>query len=78
MSGEKTPTLCHSIPAFRSLENLWSILAENNPEWENFIRPGIDKLEEYEERLPDVHILAMGEIKSNSFWIIKFYKKDSN
>jgi hypothetical protein len=68
LSGENTPTLCHSIPAFRSLENLWNVLAAENPEWEEFIQPGINKLEEYEERLPDVHILAMGEIESNSFW----------
>jgi hypothetical protein len=68
LSGENTPTLCHSIPAFRSLENLWNVLAADNPEWEELIQPGINKLQEYEERLPDVHILAMGEIESNSFW----------
>ena len=62
MSGENTPTLCYSIPAFESFINLWTKLAKENPEWSNIIQPGLDKLEDYKGKLNDAHILAMGEI----------------
>ena len=35
----------------------------DNPAWENIIEPGLDKLEDYQERVTDVYDLAMGEIK---------------
>lgn len=41
--------------------NVWTKLIEDNPGWEDIIQPGLDKLEEYREKLSDVHILAMGE-----------------
>jgi hypothetical protein len=62
LSGENTPTLCYSIPAFEAFINRWTIQIEENPEWANIIQPGLDKLEEYVGRLNDAHILAMGEI----------------
>jgi hypothetical protein len=68
LSGENTPTLCYSIPAFESFTNLWMKQVEENPEWEDIIQPGLDKLEEYMGRLNDAHILAMGE-----FYFILFY-----
>jgi hypothetical protein len=61
LSGENTPTLCFSIPAFESFISVWKELSEENPDWSNLIQPGLDKLEEYEERLTDVHIIAMGK-----------------
>jgi hypothetical protein len=63
LSGENTPTLCYSIPAFESFIQVWKELLAENPGWENLIEPGLSKLEEYESRLTDVHIVAMGEIK---------------
>ena len=61
MSAENTPTLCYSIPAFNSFINIWNKQKEN-PEWSDIIQPGIDKLEEYMDKLNDTHIVAMGEI----------------
>ena len=61
MSAENTPTLCYSIPAFNSFINIWTKQQER-PEWSDIIQPGIDKLEEYVDKLNDAHILAMGEI----------------
>ena len=51
-----------SIPAFASFINVWTKLAEDRPEWQQIIQPGLEKLEEYRDRLSDVHIIAMGEI----------------
>jgi len=65
LSGENTPTLCYSIPAFASFINIWHNLVVDNPAWENIIEPGLDKLEDYQERVTDVYDLAMGEIKFN-------------
>ena len=61
LGAEKIPTLCHSIPAFAAFIQLWKDLAEERPEWEEIIQPGLDKLEDYQDRLTDVHIIAMGE-----------------
>ena len=68
MSGENTPTLCYSIPAFQSFTDLWTKHIEEQPEWEDIIRPGVDKLKEYTDKLHDVHVLAMGE-----FYFILFF-----
>ena len=70
MSAENTPTLCYSIPAYESFINIWTKLAEERPEWRDFIQPGLDKLEDYKSRLNDAHILAMGE-----FYFIYFIFK---
>jgi hypothetical protein len=42
----------------------WEELLEDNPEWENFIRPGLDKLEGYTRHLDDIpaYVLAMGNV----------------
>ena len=61
LSAKNTPTLCYSIPAFNSFINIWNKQKEN-PEWSDIIQPGIDKLEEYTDKLNDTHIVAMGEI----------------
>ena len=56
LSAENTPTICSSIPAFESFIDVWCRLLEERPEWWEMIQPGLDKLEEYEERLTDVHM----------------------
>ena len=63
LSAENTPTICSSILAFESFIDVWHRLLEERPEWWEMIQPGLDKLEEYEERLTDVHVIGMGEIK---------------
>jgi hypothetical protein len=62
LGGENTPTLPYTIPAFAAFIDVWTRLMEDKPEWENIIQPGLDKLEQYENRLTDMHTLAMGEI----------------
>ena len=64
MGAETTPTLCHSIPAYSALINRWTPLMEDHPEWTNLIQPGLDKLEDYQERLVDTpaYVVAMGKI----------------
>ena len=70
LSGENTPTLCYSIPAFTSFINIWQNLVVNNPAWTDIIEPGLDKLEDYQERVTDVYDLAMGEIKFKIFFLL--------
>ena len=54
-------TLSHS-----SLCNMyqWTLLMEDHPEWTDLIQPGLDKLEDYQERLVDTraYLVAMGKI----------------
>ena len=47
---------------FKSFTDIWTKQAEEMLEWRDIIQPGIDKLEEYEGKLSDAHILAMGEL----------------
>ena len=67
MSGENTPTLCYATPYFAKFIEIWSQLIEDKPEWTDIIHPGIDKLEDYQEKATDTYDLAMGEVKSNPF-----------
>jgi hypothetical protein len=64
LSGESTPTLCYAIPAFASFIDVWQKLVEDAPQWEDLIQPGLDKLEDYQDRVNDAYDLAMGEINS--------------
>lgn len=71
MSGENTPTLCYSIPAFASFIEVWHKLAEDRPEWDDIIQPGLQKLEDYQDRVNDAYDLAMSEIKFNKIFTIE-------
>lgn len=64
MGAETTPTLCYSIPAYSALINRWTLLKEDNPQWADLIQPGLDKLEDYQERLADTpaYVVAMGKL----------------
>jgi hypothetical protein len=64
LGAEATPTLCYTIYAMSAFIQRWEELIEDNPEWENFIRPGLDKLEGYTRPLDDIpaYILAMGNV----------------
>jgi hypothetical protein len=50
--------------------NVWTELLEDRPEWEDIIQPGLFKLEDYEGRLNDVHVLAMGGINLISYLLL--------
>ncbi|KIK03726.1 hypothetical protein K443DRAFT_94647 [Laccaria amethystina LaAM-08-1] len=64
LGAETTPTLCYSIPAYSALINRWTLLKEDNPQWADLIQPGLDKLEDYQDRLADTpaYVLAMGKL----------------
>jgi hypothetical protein len=52
-----------NLPYVRFIQ-LWQELITENPEWEKIIQPGLDKLDDYEQRLADtpVHMVAMGKL----------------
>lgn len=64
MASETTPTLCYSLPAFNAFIQLWTDLIEENPDWETFIKAGLDKLVDYQEEFPKTpaYVVAMGKI----------------
>ena len=61
MSGENTPTLSYVILAFQLFILHWEELIEVNPNWQEFIEPGLDKLQEYQDLLTETHLMAMGK-----------------
>ena len=73
MGAENTPTLPFTIPAFAAFIDLWKKLMEDKPEWEDIIQPGLDKLEQYEGRLTDTYIVAMGENKFLFYFMVLTY-----
>ena len=64
LGAEITPTLCYSIAAFSAFIQCWSDLAKENPDWQPIIQPGLDKLADYQEELPEVpaYVVAMGNL----------------
>jgi hypothetical protein len=73
LSGEKTPTLTYIIPAFTAFILCWENLMEEHPGWSEIIQPGLDKLEDYENRLTNTHIVALGKFIFYSYINILFY-----
>jgi hypothetical protein len=61
LSGENTPTLNYVVPAFKSFILRWEELIEDNPDWQELIEPGLNKLRDYEDLLTDTHLTAMGK-----------------
>jgi hypothetical protein len=66
LSYEKTPTLCHAIPAFEAMISAWTTHAQKHPETKSIIQEGLDKLGGYSERtdLALAYVLAMGVYSS--------------
>lgn len=64
LGAETTPTLCYAIPAYSAFIDLWKKQIADHYEWEQIIQPGIDKLEDYQDRLIDApaYVMAMGKI----------------
>lgn len=69
LSGEKTPTLSCTLPAFEEVIDYWKTLRITIPELDHYINIGIRKLEEYvgEARKTRVYAHAMG-----AFFILYF------
>jgi hypothetical protein len=64
LGAEATPTICYSVPAYSAFINKWTLLKEDNPQWAEIIQPGLDKLEDYQDRLADTpaYVVAMGKL----------------
>ncbi|KAK7036904.1 hypothetical protein R3P38DRAFT_3311620 [Favolaschia claudopus] len=62
---DKTPTLCHALPAFEAMIKKWEQMQVEFPEAYNIIQDGIDKLTSYQARIEDVpaYTLAMCECR---------------
>jgi hypothetical protein len=57
--------LPYSIPSFSLLIEVWRELIEIHPQWYPLIQPGLDKLQDYEDDLPQTpaYIIAMGMLQ---------------
>ena len=64
LSYEKTPTLCHAIPAFEAMLNIWGRYQQSHPETADIVENGLDKLRDYIDRLDNVpaYTIAMGNL----------------
>jgi hypothetical protein len=62
LGAEKTPTLCYSIFAYSKFLEKWNELLHSRPDLSRFIKPGIEKLEDYSLHLDEVpaYTIAMG------------------
>jgi hypothetical protein len=62
LGAEKTPTLCYSIFAYSQFIEKWNELVRRRPGFREFIRPGLEKLEDYSLHLDEVpaYTIAMG------------------
>jgi|SRR6266850_849448 len=69
LGTECTPTLPYSIPAFSAFIARWRDLLDENPDWYPLIEPGLEKLKEYEDGLPNTpaYIVAMGMLSILTF-----------
>ena len=64
MSGEKFPTLCSVLFAFSAIQRRWEELQEKLPQYSLIIQSGIDKLDNYIEKINAVpaYIVAMSKL----------------
>lgn len=62
LSHEKIPTLYHTLPAFEALKQKWTECKEDHAECTQIIEKGLQKLEDYSDRIDVVpaYVLAMG------------------
>ncbi|KAK7006945.1 HAT family dimerization domain-containing protein, partial [Favolaschia claudopus] len=54
LSSETTPTLGHALPAFEAMISQWEKQQASHPETARIVQKGIDKLEDYRQRVEDV------------------------
>lgn len=68
LSHEKVPTLCLMLPAFEALKLKWKEFIEDHESFACIVTKGLEKLEDYEERIDFIpaYILAMG--RPTSYW----------
>jgi len=64
LGTEKTPSLPYTIRAFFAFIQRWKELEKSNVRWREIIKPGLEKLETYEEELEhtSAYVLAMGKL----------------
>jgi len=64
LGAQATPTLCYTIFAFSSFIQRWEELADERKEWEDYIAPGLQKVDDYSLYLDEVpaYTIAMGNV----------------
>ena len=62
MSGESTPLLAGSIPAFEKFMTGWETLRDRNPQLAKIINVGLDAAYKYYKKMDwtDAYVIAMG------------------
>lgn len=65
MSGERTPTLSGTLPAFQSLQDCWEEHALQHPEVKRYVLEGMTRLNKYHERAgrTRAYVIAMGMLR---------------
>ena len=51
LSSDTTPTLCDAIPPFEAIKSVWNKQKVEMPNVAHIINAGLDKLDEYRERI---------------------------
>ena len=68
MSEEKFPTLCSVLLAFSVIQRRWEKLQEKLPQYSLIIQSGIDKLDNYIEKINAVPAYIVAMSKFDFFW----------
>jgi hypothetical protein len=69
MSGESTPILSSSIPAFETFMSSWEQLAEKHPRLSQWIDIGMAKATEYYARMDHTSAYIMSMCEYLNLWI---------
>ncbi|KAK7040966.1 hypothetical protein R3P38DRAFT_2768385 [Favolaschia claudopus] len=64
LSSETTPTLGHALPAFEAMISQWEKQQASHPETASIVQKGIDKLEDYRQRVEDVPAYTLSMLVS--------------
>ncbi|KAK7021920.1 hypothetical protein VNI00_017149 [Paramarasmius palmivorus] len=62
LSLEDTPSLAYAIPAFSAVINKWRALQKKYPHISDMIKPGIEKLEAYVDKIDDIPVYLLSMI----------------
>ncbi|THU90185.1 hypothetical protein K435DRAFT_676445, partial [Dendrothele bispora CBS 962.96] len=61
LSAEETPTLCDVLLSFQEMIHLWKDMKTQLPDMRSIIEAGIQKLEEYHNKMANIPALAMSK-----------------
>jgi hypothetical protein len=72
LSSDKMPTLCDTISAFEAMKSIWNKQKVEMPDVSHIIDAGLEKLDEYQERI-DLVPTYMGAMSTcNVLFLIHF------